>query len=69
MPSTVKRHRFQLAQCIEFTGQGFGSGGLQRFWERLLLCLIVPRAAGSKRGLLWARDEPIRNGGSASGIT
>jgi len=40
-----------------------------RSCQKLPLCLIDPMPAGSKTDPLLAKDKPISDGGSTSGIT
>jgi len=57
--------------CIGFARQGFGSGratGVASVssYQKLPLC---PTPAGSKRDPLLAKDKPLSDGGSTSGVT
>ena len=63
-----------IAQCIGFAWQGFGSEGTTgvssvRSCQKLPLCPTKPMPASSKTDLPLAKAEPISDGGSASGIT
>jgi len=60
-----------MRMCIQFSWQGFGSGGATgvasvRSCEKLPPCPTEPTPASSKMDLLLARAEPISDSSSAS---
>ena len=63
-----------IAQCIGFAWQGFGSKGTTgvssvRSCQKLPLCPIKSMSAGSKMDPPLAKAEPISDSATASGIT